>query len=207
MSLTLIPFCIAAFVLIVTPGPNFVYVLSRGATEGRRAGFIAACGLGAGVLIHTTLAAVGIAAIVRSSYVAFRLIKYGGSLYLIYLGIMAAREKPTQAASQPVVRATDSRVFSQSIVASLTNPKTMLFFLSFLPQFVSGPLRDASRQVLALGAIYMTLTVLVYSAVAYGSAAASRWLGAGGTRTAPLRWVSATGFVGLGIWAALPDRR
>jgi threonine/homoserine/homoserine lactone efflux protein len=207
MALNLIPFCIAAFVLIVTPGPNFLYVLTRGATEGRRAGFIAACGLGAGVMIHTTLAALGIAAVVRSSYVAFRAIKYGGSLYLIYLGIMALREPPPATGSQQVVRATGSRIFSQSIVASMTNPKTILFFLSFLPQFVWGPAGDASRQTFVLGSVYMTLTIVVYGVVACGAGAVSRWLEGSRMRAARMRWVSATSFVGLGVWAALPARR
>jgi len=94
MPVNLIVFCVAAFLLILTPGPNFFYVLTRGAAQGRRAGLVAACGLGAGVLIHTTLATIGVTAVVRSSYVAFRVIKYGGSLYLVYLGVRALRDRP-----------------------------------------------------------------------------------------------------------------
>jgi threonine/homoserine/homoserine lactone efflux protein len=202
MDAKIIPFCIAAFVLILTPGPNFLYVLTRGATQGRRAGVIAACGLGAGVLIHTVLATLGVAAVIRSSYFAFRVIKYGGSAYLIYLGVTALREPPAALGPRQAIHEADTRIFGQSIVASMTNPKTILFFLSFLPQFVSGPLREASRQMLVLGGIYMTLTVVVYGTVAYCSGYASRWL-----RAPRLRWMTATSFVGLGVWAALPDRR
>jgi len=207
MSSHLIPFCLAAFVLIVTPGPNFLYVLTRGATQGRRAGAIAACGLGAGVAIHTALATLGVAAVVRSSYLAFRLIKYGGSAYLIYLGVTALREQPAAIGSSQAGGTTDGRIFWQSIVASMTNPKTILFFLSFLPQFVSGPVRDASRQMLALGGIYMTLTIAVYGVVAHCSGAASRWLSGAAPRAARLRRMKATSFIGLGVWAALPERR
>src|SRR5258706_3050311 len=123
MGANLIPFCIAAFVLIVTLGPNFLYILTRGATQGRRAGLVAVFGLGAGVLLHTGLATLGVAAVVRSSYLAFRAIKYGGSLYLIYLGIKALREPPPAIGDQPAVPGTDMRIFWQSIVASMTNPK------------------------------------------------------------------------------------
>jgi threonine/homoserine/homoserine lactone efflux protein len=207
MGIALVPFCVAAFVLIVTPGPNFLYILTRGVTQGRRAGVIAACGLGVGVLIHTTLAALGVAAVIRSSYLAFRAIKYGGSLYLIYLGVAALREPPPAAGPVRVVHHTDARIVWQSIVASMTNPKTILFFLSFLPQFVSGPASDASRQMLALGAIYMSLTVAVYATVAYCSGRVSRWLRESRSGVARLRWVSGTSFIGLGVWAALPDRR
>lgn len=207
MSANLVLFCVAAFVLIVTPGPNFFYVLTRGAAQGRRAGVIAACGLGAGVLVHTTLATLGVAAVVRSSYLAFRAIKYGGSVYLIVLGIRALRERPEAPATTPAMMVSDARVFWQSIVASMTNPKTILFFLSFLPQFVAGPPAAASRQMLVLGGIYMLLTVMVYSTIACLAGSATRWLREGQVRAARLRWLTGTSFIGLGVWAALPDRR
>jgi threonine/homoserine/homoserine lactone efflux protein len=207
MNANLALFCAAAFVLILTPGPNFFYVLTRAATQGRRAGIVAACGLGAGVLIHTTLAALGVAAVIRSSYVVFRAIKYGGSLYLVYLGIRALRAPIRR--DRDVRPASDSggRVFWQSIVASMTNPKTILFFLSFLPQFVRGPAQDASRQMVVLGGLYMLLTVIVYGTLACFAGGASRWLRASRTGPARLRWITGTSFIGLGVWAALPDRR
>jgi threonine/homoserine/homoserine lactone efflux protein len=200
-------FCITAFVLIVTPGPNFFYVLTRAATQGRRMGMIAACGLGAGVMIHTTLAALGVAAVIRSSYLMFRVIKYGGSLYLICLGVRALRAAPH--ATRDVGAGADSRasVFWQSIVTSMTNPKTILFFLSFLPQFVTGPAPGVSRQMAVLGGLYMLLTVTIYGGLACFAGGASRWLRESRTGPRRLRWISGTSFVGLGVWAALPDRR
>ena len=207
MGLRLLPFCLTALVLIATPGPNFFYILTRCAGEGRRAGFIAACGLGAGVVIHTALATLGVAAVVRSSYLAFRVIKYGGSLYLVYLGVAAWRERSPARESGRADHQTDGRIFWQSIVASMTNPKTILFFLSFLPQFVVGPASDASRQMLVLGGIYMSLTVTVYGAVAYCSGRVSRWLRDSRRGVARLRHLTGASFIGLGVWAALPDRR
>jgi threonine/homoserine/homoserine lactone efflux protein len=206
MPANLLLFCVAAFILIVTPGPNFFYVLTRGAAHGRRAGLVAACGLGAGVLIHTTLATLGVAAVVRSSYVAFRVIKYGGSLYLVYLGVRALGDRPANDTPRQVM-ASDARIFWQSIVASMTNPKTILFFLSFLPQFVTGPVADASAQMLRLGAIYMLLTLIVYGTLGYFAGYASRWLRVGRVRSDGVRWLTAGSFISLGVWAALPDRR
>jgi threonine/homoserine/homoserine lactone efflux protein len=200
-------FCFAAFVLIVTPGPNFLYILTRGATEGRRAGLVAASGLGAGVLMHTALATLGVAALVRSSYLAFRVIKYGGGLYLVYLGVRALGDRPDVLRGAPEVPEKDYRVFWQSIVASMTNPKTMLFFLSFLPQFVHAPAGNAARQMLVLGTIYMLLTLIVYGLVGYFAGGVGRWLRARETFASRLRWLTATSFIGLGVWAALPDRR
>jgi threonine/homoserine/homoserine lactone efflux protein len=89
----------------------------------------------------------------------------------------------------------------------MTNPKTILFFLSFLPQFVRGPVRDASRQMAMLGGIYMLLTVMVYGMLACSAGGASRWLRASRTGQRRLRWMTGTSFIGLGVWAALLDRR
>src|ERR1700730_11099749 len=91
MSPDLLVFSLAAGVLIVTPGPNFLYVLTRGATQGRRAGLLAALGLGAGVMLHTMLAVIGCSALIRSSYVVFQIIRFAGCFYLIYLGVIAVR--------------------------------------------------------------------------------------------------------------------
>jgi threonine/homoserine/homoserine lactone efflux protein len=207
MRSQLLLFGFAAFVLIVTPGPNFLYILTRGATEGRRAGLVAAAGLGAGVLIHTALAALGIAALVRSSYVAFRVVKYGGSLYLVYLGIRALRDRPYVPADRRAVPERARHVFGQSIVASMTNPKTILFFLSFLPQFVNPQAGDPARQMLLLGTIYMLLTLIVYGLLGYYAGIAGRWLRTRDALASRMRWLTATSFIGLGVWAALPDRR
>jgi threonine/homoserine/homoserine lactone efflux protein len=203
----LVLFCFVASVLIVTPGPNFLYILTRGATQGRHAGLVAAAGLGTGVLMHTALATFGVAALVRSSYLAFRVIKYGGSLYLVYLGVMALRDRADVLGHTHAVQDTDYRVFWQSIVASMTNPKTTLFFLSFLPQFVHAAAGDAARQMLLLGAIYMLLTLIIYGSIGYFAGGVGRWLRTRDAFASRLRWLTATSFVGLGVWTALPDRR
>ena len=207
MSANLVLFCFAALVLIVTPGPNFLYILTCGVTQGRRAGLVAASGLGVGVLMHTALATLGVAALIRSSYVAFRVIKYGGSLYLVYLGVSALRSRPHVLVDRREAPEKAHRILWQSIVASMTNPKTILFFLSFLPQFVTATAGDAGRQMLLLGTIYMLLTLLVYGLVGYYAGSAGRWLRTRETVASRMRWLTATSFIGLGVWAALPDRR
>ena len=207
MSSNLVLFCVAALVLIVTPGPNFLYILTRGVTQGRRAALVAASGLGAGVLMHTALATLGVAALIRSSYLAFRFIKYGGSLYLVYLGVRALRDRPDLFVGVREIPERAHRILWESILTSMTNPKTILFFLSFLPQFVTAPAVDAARQMLLLGTIYMLLTLVVYGLVGYYAASAGRWLRTRETLASRMRWLTATSFIGLGVWAALPDRR
>jgi threonine/homoserine/homoserine lactone efflux protein len=99
------------------------------------------------------------------------------------------------------------RILWQSVVASMTNPKTIVFFLSFLPQFVSDPSSHVARQLLVLGAIYMLLTVFVYGLVAYSAGHIGHWVRTREAFASRLRWVTGASFIGLGIWAALPDRR
>jgi threonine/homoserine/homoserine lactone efflux protein len=206
----LLAFCITAGVLILTPGPNFVYVLTRGTTQGRRAAGLSAIGLAAGVLIHTTLACIGISTLIRSSYVAFQILKYAGSLYLIFLGLKTLRNGQaltSRLSGTSATPPTNARILLQSIIASLTNPKTMLFFLSFLPQFVTAASLNITSQLFLLGSIYMVLTLIIYGMLAYASGSIGRWLGARTATASRLRWITGSSFIGLGIWAAIPDRR
>ena len=207
MSRDLLLFCLAAGALIVTPGPNFLYILTRGTTQGRRAGLLAALGLGAGVMLHTMLAVIGVSALIRSSYVAFQIIRFAGSLYLIYLGILALRLSEDPRRERLDGPASGWRILWQSVVASMTNPKTILFFLSFLPQFVDRRSLHVTRQLLLLGGIYMLLTVAVYGLVAYSSGPIGHWMRTRAAAASRLRWVTGASFVGLGVWAALPERR
>ncbi len=207
----LLVFCLTVTILLLTPGPNFVYVLTRGITQGRRPALLAVLGLGLGVLVHTTLASIGVSALIHSSYLAFQIIKYAGSLYLLYLGIKTLRNpaplrltSPASAVAQPGYY---RQILGQSLIASLTNPKTILFFLSFLPQFVNHNAANVTPQLFLLGGIYMVLTVLIYGLLAYFAGQIGQWLQTRAAIAARLRWITGSSFIGLGLWAALPDRR
>lgn len=200
-------FCITACVLILTPGPNFIYVLTRGTTQGRRPALMAAVGLGCGVMLHTTLAGIGVSALFRSSYLAFQIVKYGGSLYLVYLGVKSVTGHSHQLAAASQISTKSQTIIWQSIVASMTNPKTILFFLSFLPQFVNTKTSSVTPQLLLLGSIYMLLTVIIYGTVSYFAGGIGRWLRTRTVIASRLRWITGSTFIGLGVWAALPDRR
>jgi threonine/homoserine/homoserine lactone efflux protein len=159
ISTQMLVFCLTATVLILTPGPNFIYILTRGSTQGRRTAMLAAIGLGGGVLIHTTLASLGVAALVRSSYLAFQLVKYAGSLYLVYLGVKTLRHSGVISVDRSMQARQPQWIVWQSMIASLTNPKTILFFLSFLPQFVNRASANITAQLFLLGGIYMVLVL------------------------------------------------
>jgi threonine/homoserine/homoserine lactone efflux protein len=200
-------FCITACVLILTPGPNFIYVLTRGTTQGRRPALMAAAGLGCGVMLHTMLAGIGISALLRSSYLSFQIVKYGGSLYLIYLGVKILMGDEDPFAGRTRTSTSNHTIIWQSIVTSMTNPKTILFFLSFLPQFVNTQSSSVTPQLLLLGSIYMLLTIILYGAIGYFAGGIGHWLSTRAVIASRLHWITGGSFIGLGLWAALSHRR
>src|SRR5580704_8120390 len=127
-------FLAAAFLLAITPGPGIFYVLARSLAGGRREGMLSSLGTFIGGFVHVVAAALGISAILAASAVAYSLVKYAGAAYLIYLGIRMIQTRNQELIDQPV-NATGN-AFSQGIVTEVLNPKTALFFLSFIPQFI-----------------------------------------------------------------------
>ncbi len=157
----------AVVALVVTPGPAVLYVVARSLEGGRRAGVAASLGIGAGTLAHVALAAGGLSALAASAP-ALRAVKLVGAAYLVWLGVENWRER--RAAPAPRRRGARGIVLEGALV-NLTNPKTALFFLAFLPQFVDPGRGDPAVQVLVLGAIFVLL--------AFASDAAYAWLAGG----------------------------
>jgi threonine/homoserine/homoserine lactone efflux protein len=198
-------FLAASALLTIAPGPDIVYVLARGVSQGARAGFAAALGFATGCIFHTVLAAVGIAALIRSSELAFDLVRYAGAAYLAWIGIQAIRHR----SSFSMEGAGDVRalalIFRQSVIGNMLNPKVTLFFLAFLPQFVDAKAGSVGLQMALLGAIFMVQTVVIFGAVALFSG----WIGAR-MRSSPaigerLNLFAGITFIALGIRVALPD--
>lgn len=143
--------------LFLIPGPAVLLTATRTVQGGRRAGIMAGLGIATGDFIHTIFAAVGLSAILMTSAWAFNIVKIAGAVYLVYLGIKAIMEKPSDPQLPKVSPLPPGKAYMQAIVAELLNPKTALFFLAFLPQFVH-PERGASVvQFLILGLIFAIL--------------------------------------------------
>lgn len=200
----LLLFLAASVAVTVAPGPDNLQVLARGMAQGRRAGLVAAMGFSLGCLFHTVVAAVGLAAVLRSSPLAFQFIKYAGAAYLIWIGIQALRARGGLAQGTAVAEVPLRRVFRQSVLGNMMNPKVTLFFLVFLPQFVRADAPHAGWQMMLLGVVFMLQTAVVFSL--FGLCAG--WLG-GWLRRRPGagRWLDRLAgavFVGLGIRIALP---
>ena len=198
-------FLAASALLTVAPGPDIVYVLTRAIAQGSRAGVAAALGFATGCIFHTLLAAVGIAALIRSSGLAFDLVRYAGAAYLVWIGIQALRHR----SSFSMADATDTRtlgvIFRQSVAGNMLNPKVTLFFLAFLPQFVDAPAGHVAAQMALLGAIFMAQTVVIFGAVALFSGWLGAWIRAKPAIGRRLNVFAGITFIALGVRVALPD--
>jgi threonine/homoserine/homoserine lactone efflux protein len=156
----LLAFCVAAIVLFVVPGPVVLYVVTRSVAQGRRAGLVSVAGVHLGSLVHIAAAVAGLSAVLARSATAFTIVKWAGAAYLVILGIRALAERTGQAGGAPVVRVVSlSTVFRQGFVVNLLNPKTAVFFLAFVPQFLDAS-ANTTTQLLVLGALFVVLGTL-----------------------------------------------
>jgi threonine/homoserine/homoserine lactone efflux protein len=198
-------FLAASALLTIAPGPDIVYVLTRGIAQGPRAGFAAALGFATGCIFHTVLAAVGIAALIRSSDIAFNAVRYAGAAYLVWIGIQALRHR----SSFSVEAAGDAKalalIYRQSVIGNVLNPKVTLFFLAFLPQFVSVQAGHIGWQMALLGVIFMIQTVVIFGAVALFSGWLGAWIRRKPAIGERLNVFAGITFIALGIRVALPD--
>lgn len=162
-----------AVLLALSPGPDNVFVLLQSAQRGWRAGLAVVVGLCLGILVHTTAVALGLAAVFAASTTAFTVLKWCGALYLVYLAWGALRA-PSSVSDGPVLQARDQRLLwsealrmvGRGTVMNLTNPKVLIFFLAFLPQFADPARGSVAPQIAAFGAVFMLATFLVFGAIA-----------------------------------------
>ncbi len=203
--MSLIAFSIAAVVLAVTPGPGIAYVVARTVAGGRAEGLASCLGTGLGGLLHVVAAALGVSVLVAQSAMAFGVVKYVGAAYLIYLGVRLLMRKEVAFEVAPATAQGARKALFEGVVVEALNVKTALFFLAFLPQFVS-PGEPLVPQLVLLGSICVVLNTLVDVVAVF---AADRLLASGTARAARARLLtraSGVTMVGLGAYLALARR-
>ena len=200
-------FLVASLALIATPGPDMIYVVARGVAQGRRAALFSAWGVCCGLAVHTTFAAVGLSALLARSALAFSVVKYAGAAYLIYLGLKTLLRRESVVSPEGARPAGLRMIFVQGVASNVLNPKVALFFLAFLPQFVSADTGSPVLQMLALGAVFALLGLLFLSGIALFSGTLGGWIGERSGFASVLRWLTGSVLVGLGLRLALPERR
>ena len=196
-------FVIAALVLLLTPGPAVLYIVTRSIDQGRRAGLVSVLGVHVGTLAHIFAAAAGISAVLAASATAFSVVKYLGAAYLIFIGVRRLLDRTPLGAVTPGEPKRLRRAFLDGVIVNVLNPKTGLFFLAFLPQFVT-----VSRgRIVALGVVFVLLGAITDSLYAIGAGAAAQWLRGSPRFLASERWISGSLYIGLGVAAALSSNQ
>jgi threonine/homoserine/homoserine lactone efflux protein len=204
--MSLIPFLLAATLLALTPGPGLAYVVARTISGGRSEGLASCLGTGLGGLVHVLASSLGLSLIIAESAIAFNLLKYIGAAYLVYLGIRTLRNKESQVAINPIPSQGNRHALIEGVLVETLNVKTALFFLAFLPQFVS-PEEPIVAQLVLLGCICVTLNTLVDIAAVLS---ANRLMKTDIARTARVKLMnrlSGVTMIAIGAFLALARRQ
>ncbi|HDR9151133.1 TPA: LysE family translocator [Burkholderia vietnamiensis] len=204
-------FVLAVFLLNITPGPDTAYIVGRSIAQGRGAGLMSALGISAGACVHTLACAFGLTALLAASAAAFTAIKLAGAAYLIYLGVRMIIAKQDgapapAAAAQPIAAKPLRQLFMQGFWTNVLNPKVVLFFVSFFPQFVSAGSPHKALAFLALGSVFVVMSTVWSCIVVWiAGGVTQRFSGKPGVK----KWLDRTvggAFVGLGLRLAAAQR-
>jgi threonine/homoserine/homoserine lactone efflux protein len=204
---TLALFMAAALALNLTPGPDMLYVTARSVSDGRRAGVIAAFGIGAGTLVHITALALGLAALLAAVPLAYDALRIAGAVYLLVIGVQLLLRPRNTGAAAPLLQASLRTIFAQAVLTNVLNPKVALFFLAFLPQFVDPAAGPAVAQIVLLGLIFDVQGTVVNVAVALLASGTTRRLRANPGAVSLLQRLTGAIFVTLGARLAVAANR
>jgi len=199
-------FIITSIAVIFMPGPAMLFVISNGLTRGPKASTAAALGTTAGVSFHMFCAAFGLAVILKTSAMAFAVVKLAGAAYLIYLAIKTLVSKEQIVNNFSDTEKTGNSIFWQGIFINILNPKLSIFFLAFLPQFINPHLTSVASQTLILGAIFMSMTIVIFIGFGlFASLLRQKVLSSPKILNA-IKWCFASIFMALGLRLVLSER-
>ena len=200
---TITIFAGASLLFAVVPGPAVIYIVTRSVHQGRAAGLVSALGIATGTLVHVPAAAVGLSALLVSSATAFTVVKYLGAAYLVYLGIRKLIDVEAELDGVPSTRSL-RRIYAQGAVVGVLNPKTALFFLAFLPQFVDPARGSPAVQLVVLGVLLVSISMVSDTCYAMLTGTAGSWFRARGARFMRRQRVVSGGiYIALGVSAAV----
>jgi threonine/homoserine/homoserine lactone efflux protein len=203
-------FVAASLVMLITPGPAVMYIVARSLEQGRKAGLLSVLGIQLGVVVHIMAAALGLSTLMMTSALAYSAVKYAGAGYLIYLGISKLLERNAAVPAMEGTRAAPaelSRVFWQGTVVAILNPKTALFFLAFLPQFVTPANGWVTGQIIGLGLLFSFMATLTDGTWALVAGSSRGLLLNNRHYVRSERYITGSVLVGLGLATALSGSR
>jgi threonine/homoserine/homoserine lactone efflux protein len=197
---------VASLALAVIPGPAVIYIVTRSVTQGRAAGLVSVTGIHVGTLVHVAAAVAGLSALLMRSMIAFNIVKYAGAAYLIFIGLRQFVSRDDGPIAETPRRSL-ATIFRQGIVVNVLNPKTGLFFVAFLPQFVRPEDGSAALQMFVLGLVFIAVAFTSDAAYALISSRLGLRLRSSETFQRRQRVFSGTVYIGLGVTAAMSGHR
>lgn len=200
-------FVLVSFILILTPGPTTIYIITKGMTEGRRAACKAVLGASIGDMFQVLAASLGLAALLQASALAFFIIKLLGGSYLFYVGIRCLLNKQKISVSTSKVQSKSKDLFLTGFLTSALNPKTTLFFLSFLPQFINSKSAYANHQMILFGVVFVMMGFTILNIYALAAVKLRSWLEGNEKIQEYFNWLAGLIFVGFGLRLAFSERK
>ena len=201
---SLISFSIATLFLTLTPGPDNLYVISQSLTNGTKRGIATTIGLISGCIVHTTLLAFGVSAIIAASETIFYGLKIIGACYLLFLAYKVYRSNPHVDFKNKVSKKTYLQLFKQGVIMNLVNPKILIFFLAFFPGFLWDEFQNTIYQFYVLGIVFMTISFLVFSSLAILAGYISTALNENKNISILLKWIQVIVFIAIAVFISIP---
>jgi threonine/homoserine/homoserine lactone efflux protein len=200
---SLVAFAITAAVIVVIPGPSVLFVIGRALVLGRAGALLSVVGNAAGFLVIVVAVAAGLGLLIEQSAILFTVIKFAGAGYLIFLGVQAIRHRRTPPATDATTaRASKRRIFAESFVVGISNPKSIAFLVAVLPQFVDPSAGAVPLQLLELGLVFLVLALILDSCWALAAGAARDWFARSPRRVSVLGATGGVAMIGLGVGLA-----
>ncbi|WP_339831939.1 LysE family translocator [uncultured Altibacter sp.] len=197
-------FILATLALALSPGPDNIYVLTQSLTNGAKSGIATTAGLISGCIVHTTLLAFGVSALITASETLFYAIKILGALYLLYLAYKVFKSDAEISYANSAPEKSTRELFKIGVIMNLLNPKVMIFFLAFFPAFLWDPSENTVLQFYILGMTFMVVSFLTFSAIALLAGSIKRFLTQGKTVGLVLKWLQILVFVGIALYIMIP---
>ena len=200
---SILAFIGATILLALSPGPDNIYVLTQGITNGARAGLATTAGLITGCIVHTTLIAFGVSALIVASPKVYWAIKVVGAIYLLYLAYKVFRSDSAIDLSSNTERKSNTALFKQGVIMNILNPKVMLFFLALFPAFLWQPEGNTVVQFYVLGGVFMVTSFVVFGAIALLAGVIARYIRRQSQLGVVLKWLQIAVFVGIAMYILL----
>ncbi|KXN98378.1 lysine transporter LysE [Aequorivita aquimaris] len=201
---TLISFSIATLALAISPGPDNIYVLTQSLANGTKSGIATTAGLISGCIVHTTLLAFGISAIITASEELFYAIKVFGACYLLYLAYKVYKSDEHISLAENAPKKSYAQLFKTGVIMNLVNPKVMIFFLAFFPGFLWNENGNTVLQFYILGITFMMVSFITFSSIALAAGKISSLISQWKSMGIVLKWLQIVVFVGIAIFILLP---